>query len=140
MNILLPLIVGVLVACAAYLLLSRNLVRVVFGLALISNAANLALFAAGRLSRAVPPVVPEGATVLPAAAANPLAQALILTAVVIGFGVLTFAFVLTYRAYQKLGTMDTAAMRHAEPPVPRRDARAGEVAGDVAGVEPEAPP
>ncbi|MEM7026413.1 MAG: NADH-quinone oxidoreductase subunit K, partial [Pseudomonadota bacterium] len=47
--------------------------------------------------------------------ANALPQALILTAIVIGFGLLTFALALTYRAYQALGTIDVDAMRVAEP-------------------------
>lgn len=118
MEILLSLAVGVLVACGIYLLLSRNLIRLVLGLSLLSNAFNLIVFTAGRLSRAVPPLIPEGAETAPAAAANPLPQALILTAIVIGFGLLAFALVLTFRAYQRLETVDTAAMRDAEPPQP----------------------
>ncbi|KJS45417.1 MAG: hypothetical protein VR70_00640 [Rhodospirillaceae bacterium BRH_c57] len=115
MDFVLPVLIGVLVACSIYLMLSRNLVRVVLGLSLLSNAVNLIIFTSGRLTRAIPPLVAEGGTLPPEGYANPLPQALVLTAIVIGFGLLAFALVLTYRAYQELGTVDTTAMRHAEP-------------------------
>ena len=115
MDFLLPLLIGVIVACSIYLILSRNLVRVVLGLSLLSNAVNLIIFASGRVTRAIPPLIAEGQVLPPDGYANPLPQALILTAIVIGFGLLAFALVLTYRAYQELHTVDTTAMREAEP-------------------------
>lgn len=116
MQTVVAILAGVLVACAVYLMLSRNLVRVVMGLSLLSNAVNLVIFAAGRLSFAVPPLIAQDAHLPPEGYANPLPQALILTAIVIGFGFLSFALVLAYRAFQTLETVDTAAMRVAEPP------------------------
>ena len=59
--------------------------------------------------------VPEGLAAAPGLVANALPQALILTAIVIGFGLLAFALVLVYRGYQSLGTLDSDAMRSAEP-------------------------
>ncbi|MFA7428971.1 MAG: Na+/H+ antiporter subunit C [Rhodospirillaceae bacterium] len=115
MDLVLPILTGVLIACSTYLMLSRNLVRVVLGLSLLSNAVNLIIFASGRVTRAIPPLIAEGGTLPPDGYANPLPQALVLTAIVIGFGLLAFALVLTYRSYQELGTVDTTAMRHAEP-------------------------
>lgn len=115
MEPVLAILVGVLVAASVYLMLARNILRFLFGLVLLSNAANLTIFAAGRLTEAVPPLVPEGLTVPPALVANALPQALVLTAIVIGFGLLAFALVLVYRGYQTLGTLDTDAMRVAEP-------------------------
>lgn len=115
MDYALTLLIGLLVVCSIYLMLSRNLVRVVLGLSLLSNAVNLIIFVSGRLTRAIPPLIAEGATLAPEGYANPLPQALVLTAIVIGFGLTAFALVLTYRAYQELGTVDTTAMRHAEP-------------------------
>lgn len=115
MEAALSLLVGVLMAASVYLMLSRNLIRYLFGLVLISNAANLVIFASGRLTRGAPPLVPEGLTAPDGPVANALPQALILTAIVISFGLLAFALVLAYRAYQALGTIDTDAMRAAEP-------------------------
>lgn len=115
METVLAFLVGWLFAAAVYLMLSRSLVRYLFGLVLIGNAANLVIFAAGRLTRGEPALVPDGLSAPAAAVANALPQALILTAIVIGFGLLAFAFVLAYRAREELGTVDTDAMRVAEP-------------------------
>lgn len=115
METLVALLVGWLFAAAVYLMLSRSLVRYLFGLVLISNAANLAIFASGRLTRGEPALIPDGLEAPIATVANALPQALILTAIVIGFGLLAFAFVLAYRAREELGTVDTDAMRVAEP-------------------------
>lgn len=115
MESVLAVLVGGLVAAGVYLMLARNLLRFLFGLVLFSNAANLTIFAAGRLTRAEPPLVPEGLASPGLAVANALPQALILTAIVIGFGLLAFALVLVCRGYQLLGTLDPNEMRHAEP-------------------------
>jgi multicomponent Na+:H+ antiporter subunit C len=105
---------GVMVAVAAYLLMSRNLLRMLLGLLVLGNAANLAIFIAGRLGSAQPPIVPEGQMTI-ALSANPLPQALILTAIVISFALVVFAMVLFQNAHRSLGTTDTDAMRAAEP-------------------------
>lgn len=102
-------------AAAFYLLLSRHVVRMLIGVALLGNGVNLSLFIAGRLTRDVPPVMGAGEEVLKAGAANPLPQALILTAIVIGFAMFSFLLVLAYRAYQSLDADNTDAMRVAEP-------------------------
>lgn len=115
MEPLLAILVGAMCAAAIYLMLDRNLLRFLFGLILISNAANLTIFAAGRLTQGSPPLVPEDAEVPVDAVANALPQALVLTAIVIGFGLFAFALVLALRAYDTLGTLDTTEMRLAEP-------------------------
>jgi multicomponent Na+:H+ antiporter subunit C len=114
METLYALSFGVLLASALYLLMSRNLLRMVLGLLLLGNAVNLAIFVGGRLSSVVPPLVPEGATAI-ATSANPLPQALILTAIVIAFSLVAFTVVLFERAYHALRTLDPDAMRDAEP-------------------------
>jgi multicomponent Na+:H+ antiporter subunit C len=124
METILAVLVGWLFAAAVYLMLSRSLVRYLFGLVLIGNAANLVIFASGRLTRGEPALVPEGLAAPAEAVANALPQALILTAIVIGFGLLAFAFVLAYRAHDELGTVDTDAMRVAEPVAPEETAPA----------------
>ena len=119
MDSLLALLSGLFLAAAIYLLLSRHVVRMLLGIALLGNGVNLLLFVAGRVTRGVPPVIGAGETVLPATAANPLPQALILTAIVISFSFFAYLLVLAYRAYQDLGTDDTGDMRFAEPEAPR---------------------
>ncbi|MCO6177552.1 Na+/H+ antiporter subunit C [Ciceribacter sp. RN22] len=108
-------LVGIFFAVALYLMMSKRIVRVLLGIAILGNAVNLLLFTAGRLTAAVPPIIPKGAETLADGAANPLPQALILTAIVISFSFFCFLLVLTYRAYQDLGTDDTDEMRVAEP-------------------------
>ena len=110
------MLVGIFVGCGVYLMLSRNVIRVMFGLGLLSIAVNLALFAAGRLPRGKPPLLPADGSVPLETLANPVPQALLLTAIVISFGLMSFVLVLAYRGYQELGVVDTDAMRFAEPP------------------------
>lgn len=115
MTIVLALLVGLLFAASVYLMLSRTLVRYLFGLVLMGNAANLLIFAVGGLSLGEPAIIPSGLAAPNEAIANPLPQALILTAIVISFGLLAFAMVLAYRANEALGTTVTDRMRVAEP-------------------------
>lgn len=110
MEISVAILIGILTAAGVYLLLRRSLLRMVFGLILLSNAVNLLILTAGGLTRGVPPLIATGATDLPAGAANPLPQALILTAIVIGFGLIAFALILVYRAYAATGTLDADAL------------------------------
>jgi multicomponent Na+:H+ antiporter subunit C len=115
MEVLLAPLVGLFLAVAIYFLLSRSLIRMVIGLVILGNGINLLLFVAGRLTRRVPPIVPDGVTVPEAPFANPLPQALILTAIVIGFALFAYLLVLTFRAYQALDADNTDTMRVAEP-------------------------
>ncbi len=108
-------LIGLFFTAAVYLMLSRQIVRILLGIAILGNAVNLLIFTAGRLVREVPPVVPEEAMVPLVETANPLPQALILTAIVISFSFFTFLLVLAYRAYQELGTDEVDEMRLAEP-------------------------
>jgi multicomponent Na+:H+ antiporter subunit C len=110
MEPVLAIIVGVLYAAGFYLMLRRSIVKLIIGLAFIGNAANLLIFTAAGLTRARPPLVAVDAVRPVAPFADPLPQALILTAIVIGFGVLAFAMVLAYRTYQTTGTDDLDAM------------------------------
>jgi multicomponent Na+:H+ antiporter subunit C len=110
MNTLLAICVGVLYSAAIYLILRRSIVKLVIGLVLLSNASNLLIFTASGLTREAPPLIPEGEPV-PTVVADPLAQALILTAIVIGFGVLAFAVVLIRRAYEVVAADDMDQMK-----------------------------
>lgn len=115
MDYALAALVGVFVTVAVWFLLSRALVRMLIGLVILGNGVNLLIFTAGRLTRAVPPIVPPGLDAPAIATANPLPQALILTAIVIGFAMFSFLLVLGYRAYQSLDADNTDTMRLAEP-------------------------
>lgn len=106
---------GIMIAVAAYLLMSRNVLRVVLGLLVLGNVTNLSIFLAGRIGERTPPLVAAGETVL-VGGANPLPQALILTAIVISFSLVAFTVVLFESTHRRLGTLDTEAMREAEPP------------------------
>jgi len=91
---LVALAVGVVYAVAILLLLQGGLWRLLAGLALLSHGAHLLVLAGGGLVSAAPPLVTEGALAPAAGSADPLPQALVLTAIVIAFAVLSFAMVL----------------------------------------------
>jgi multicomponent Na+:H+ antiporter subunit C len=116
MEVVIAFVVGGLFAASVYLLLRRSMVRLLIGLILLANAVNLLIFSMGRLTRGEAAMIPPGQTVPTGVIANPLPQALILTAIVIGFGLLAFMMVLTYRTYRELGTVNMDHMRLAEPP------------------------
>ena len=108
-------LVGALFTVAIYLFLSKHIIRILMGAAILGNAVNLLIFTAGRVTREVPPIIPGDADALTGAAANPLPQALILTAIVISFSFFAFLLVLGYRAFQELRTDNSDDMRVAEP-------------------------
>ena len=111
MEMVLAVMTGGLYAAGLYLMLRRSVARLVIGLSLISHAANLLIFSAAGMTRARPPIVPEGAVRPEIPFADPVPQALILTSIVLGFAILAFAMVLIKRAYQTVGTDDLDAMR-----------------------------
>ena len=115
METALSALVGVFFTAAVYLMLSKHIIRILLGVAILGNAVNLLIFTAGRILREVPPIIPEGLDAPATAVANPLPQALILTAIVISFSFFAFLLVLAYRAYQELGTDEADGMRVAEP-------------------------
>lgn len=123
MQTLLAMAIGIVVSASIYLFLSRDLLRGLLGFILLGNAVNLAILLAGRIGPVQPPLI-DG-EVLAAGSANPLPQALILTAIVIGFGLTAFALMLTMKAYRELGTTSAEDMDAAErvrPDVPPRAA------------------
>ena len=106
MDLLLPFVVGALIAAGLYMMMRRSMTKLIIGLALLSHGGNLLIFTVGGLQRGRPPLVPEGETALAAPYADPLPQALILTAIVISFGLLAFAIGLVLRCYRETGTDD----------------------------------
>lgn len=111
MEPILAVVIGVLYAAGLYLMMRSNLVKVVIGLVLLSQAANLLIFTAAGLRSPNAPLIPPGAVRPVDTFADPLPQALILTAIVIGFGVIAFTLVLFHRAYQSIGTDDLDEMK-----------------------------
>ena len=97
MELLIAVTVGVLFAVGTFMLLRPRSFPVVQGLILISHGINTTLVSMGRVQLAGPPVL----AVESAARADPLAQALVLTAIVISFGMTAFLLVLAYRRYQR---------------------------------------
>lgn len=111
METIMAFVIGGLFAAGLYMLLRRSIVKLLIGLVLLSNAANLLIFTAAGFVRARPPLIPEGASRPLTEIADPLPQALILTAIVISFGVLAFAMALVHRVYQATGSDDLDEMR-----------------------------
>lgn len=92
--------IGVLVACGVYLLLRARTYPVVLGLTLLSYGVNLFIFVMGRLASGRPPVIDP----LAGGYTDPLPQALVLTAIVIGFGMTAFSVVLAVRSRAETGS------------------------------------
>lgn len=110
MTLILAAAIGIMFGCGAFLLLKPDLFRIVIGVVLIANAANLTVMASG-LDRGASPIEPyeEGAAV-----SDPLVQAMTITAVVIGFGVTALLLSLAYRVYVSSRTVDLDELSHAE--------------------------
>jgi len=115
MEVLLSLTIALLMGVGTYLLLRRSLVKMLFAFMLIGAASNLLLFSSADLVRAKAPVVNLGEAQPQGVTSDPLAQALILTAIVISFGIIIFALVLVKRQFVETGTED---LDHLDPEDP----------------------
>ena len=104
--LVLAFLIGALFGSALYLMLRRSVVDLVLGLILLSHAANLVVFTSGGLLRSKPPLVAEMEGGLEGIVADPIPQALVLTAIVISFGLVAFLMVLVAELYWKTGTDD----------------------------------
>lgn len=100
MELLVASAIGLVTACGVYLMLRGRTFSVVLGLSLIGYAVNFFIFVMGRLAVGVPPLVADGA----AGYADPLPQALVLTAIVIGFGTTGYVLELALRAREETGS------------------------------------
>lgn len=116
MSILLLASIAVVTAAAVYLILSRDLFRIVIGLTLLGAAVNLVVFSAGRFASMQPPLLTAINDAPAAAASSPLVQALVLTAIVISFTLLCFSLVLGARLSSAAGSDDVHDLSAAEPP------------------------
>jgi multicomponent Na+:H+ antiporter subunit C len=105
MEILLAIVVGILYTAGVYLMLRRSILKFIIGLIFMSNATNLLVFlSAGLVSGS--PVFVDGNKVNTEVMADPLPQALVLTAIVIGLGIVVFTLALKYKFFELTGTDD----------------------------------
>jgi multicomponent Na+:H+ antiporter subunit C len=111
MELIAAILIAILFAVGIYMILERRLLRVVLGTCLMSHGVLLFLITAGNLKRGLSPII-EGETLPPEAYVDPVPQALILTAIVIGFATTAFALVLAYKMRARLGTDDLEQLRH----------------------------
>ena len=111
MTVVLALVIGALYAAGLYMVMRRSMVKLILGLALLAHAANLLIFTVGGLTRGGTPIVPKGETALLPPFPDPVPQALVLTAIVIGFAVQAFALVLVKRAHRETDTDDMDSLR-----------------------------
>lgn len=108
MTFVLAATVGLLFALGTFLLLRDDLVKVIWGVAILSQAANVYLISMGGITEPTAKTVPvlAGYYAPFPQTADPVVQALVLTAIVISFGMTAFALTLSYRAYQENETID----------------------------------
>lgn len=121
MGFLLAVTAGALFAAGLYMILRRSLVKNLVGLLLLSYAVNLLLFNSAELIPARPPLIAAGESLPPDVYADPLPQALILTAIVISFGLTAFAVVLVRKVYQVLGSDDLNVMHCTDIPCEEKE-------------------
>lgn len=120
LEVLIAALIALYYAAAVYLLMSAQLMRILMGVVLLGNGVNLTIFTAGRVMREIPPVIPDAYYLPQEMVANPLPQALILTAIVISFSLFAFLLVLSMRAFLQLGTDNVDEMRLTEPEIPEK--------------------
>ncbi|WP_173916070.1 Na(+)/H(+) antiporter subunit C [Halobacillus sp. Marseille-Q1614] len=107
MEITMAILAGILFAAGVYNLLQKQLLRIIIGTVLISHGAHLFILTMGELKRGAPPILTEGIEQY----TDPLPQALILTSIVISFGVTSLLLVLAYRASKLNGTDNMEQLR-----------------------------
>jgi multicomponent Na+:H+ antiporter subunit C len=115
MTLIYALAAAVIVACALHMVLSRNLIRILLGLALLSTGINLMLFVAGGIGSRQPPLIRDGVKTL-GVSADPLVQALILTAIVIGFALTVILAAIVLRGWRSARSLDARALAAVDQP------------------------
>jgi len=111
MSLALVFLIGILYAAGTYMMLRRSMVKLIIGLILLGHAANLLIFTASGLTKGNIPIIDPEIGELVEPFADPVPQALVLTAIVIGFGIQAFVIVLFKRTYTKTGTDDLDELR-----------------------------
>ena len=106
MELLLVLVLGFLYAAGVYLILRRSMVKLLLGIMLLGKGTNILIFLLGSITKGKPPVIDSQHNVFQDIYADPIPQALILTAIVISFALTAFAIVLLKRVYALVDTDD----------------------------------
>lgn len=104
------IVIGILFMAGTYMILSRSLLRIILGTSLLTHGLHLLIMTMAGLKTGQAPVISDDA----ASYTDPLPQALILTSIVISFGVTSFFLVLAYRSYKQLNTDDMEQLRGQE--------------------------
>jgi len=113
MTVIYALLGAGLFGCGVFMLLSRNMVRMLLGLSLLTTSVNVMIFQTGRFRSQLPPIIPEGSEQL-VNSADPVPQALILTAIVIGFALTVILMALALRVHGSHESVVTSEVRSAE--------------------------
>lgn len=111
MEIIMSILAGILFATGVYNLLQKQLLRIIIGTALLSHGAHLFILTMGQLKRGVPPILESHGSIDPSHYVDPLPQALILTSIVISFGLTSLFLVLAYRAAEENETDNMEELR-----------------------------
>ncbi len=106
MELLLVLLIGILYSAGIFLMLRRSMVKLLLGLLLLGNGANILIFLMGGLTKGKPPILKDSETAFTDVYADPVPQALILTAIVISFALTAFAIILLKKVYATTGSDD----------------------------------
>lgn len=114
MEILTAIAIGALTGASIYCLLRRSVLKFIMGIALLSQSINLLVFTAAGLTQGSPAFIPASQSEIQGVYADPLPQALVLTAIVIGFGLLVFTLALAQRAIQAVGSDDLNDFRNTD--------------------------
>jgi multicomponent Na+:H+ antiporter subunit C len=113
MELVLAILVGTLFGSGVYLMLRRSLVKMILGILLISNSINLLIFFSSRTVEDGAAFT-DGENVALGQHTDPLSQALILTAIVIGLGISAFTLILKYKYYKATGTEDLDQLKETD--------------------------
>ncbi|TAJ13207.1 Na+/H+ antiporter subunit C [Marinilabiliaceae bacterium JC017] len=114
MELVLAIFIGLLYACGVYLLLRRSIVKLILGVFVLSNATNLVIFLAGGITRSGISILQDEVVVDKSNITDPLPQALILTAIVIGLGIAAYTLALKYKYYKVTGTDDLDRLKNTD--------------------------
>lgn len=106
MELYLVILIGMFYSAGIYLMFRRSMVRLLLGLILLGNGANMLIFLMGDIVKGKPPIIAENASIFTELYADPVPQSLILTAIVISFGLQSFAIILLKKVYNLTGTDD----------------------------------
>ncbi|TCO08729.1 NADH-quinone oxidoreductase subunit K [Natronoflexus pectinivorans] len=115
MELIIAIFIGLMFSCGVYLILRRSIVKVILGIFVLSNAANLIIFLAGGITKSEVAFIPHGEQTLdPALINDPVAQVLVIKSIVIGLGIAAYILALKYRYFEVTGTHDLDSLKNTD--------------------------